>query len=43
MYASEAVKWDMVKYLVECKAGLNARDKVTQYTHSNRLLVSSED
>ena len=40
MEASEAGKWDVVKYLVEeCKADVNVRDRVTQRTQSNRLLV----
>ena len=39
MSASEAGKLDVVKYLVECTADVNDRNKVKQHTESNRLLV----
>ena len=38
-YASWAGKLDVVKYLVKCKADVDARDEVKQSTESIRLLV----
>ena len=40
LHASMYVELDVVKYLVEeCKADVNATDKVKQRTESNRLVV----
>ena len=39
VYASKEGKLATVKYLVECKADVNATDRVKQPTESNRLVV----
>ena len=37
--ASCEVHLDVVKYMVECKADVSAKNKIKQHTESNRLLV----
>ena len=42
IWAISAGQLDVMKYLLECKVDVNARDEVTQPTESNKLLVAEE-